>query len=1024
MWWKNVDIKYFTMFFLLFLFTFSFANSRVLPPDFQKKLLVPEPLLTSIKYNDSNRQKEFNQLRLYFYQGDSLFNAGQLESSCSHYIMAANCAKGLNYPWAEIICYNRAGFVQYWLNQFQSSRSFYAKSIQIIKKSKSISDSLAFMESFLFFRIADNQISDRIILNVDSIYYNSNFSENSIKNIHRKIKYSFLKSRLALYQDDYNSLKSDLSKYKALLNTNAGSQGIWAFYYRLFQADYYNKLGDFPLALQYYSELENKVENTSNYFVYKYFIYSKICELYSSFFYFNKAAGYLSKIESNIKDKNIISYYYDYLLLGYVSERSGRSHDALAYYNKAKSLLDLNSVTDKRLILVFWYLAAYHNTVTSDKESQYYCISQAMKLLKGNPDRYLESFFVRMAGEMFLKHDGNQAIKFYNPLLSDLNLLMTDDSYFQQQYPFLMRSDYQAALKGRGKAYYNLSKSQNFDTTLLSRSYKDYQSALDLSLKLFHKVGYEDSKVSALNSIRSTYDDVFNVGYTFYEQTGRRAILFELLNYSENSKAYLLKNYLSDGIKRKISCISEKELIEADRLKMQVDTSLYLHSHNDKSDLKTESSNIDEVMTKTKAYEDYLQLLEKKYPKYARLKAERKVVQVPIIQKSLDSDQIVIEYFFNYNSFYIFYIASDTFGIHYQPIDHSFKEGLEKFRKNFGSVTYDIYTQECLDSFAFQSYAIYSLVLKPIEKLIKDKRLLIITDAELGYIPFETLITKDPATNPAGSFLEMQYLIKNYPVSYLYSVSQVIEEKKPPDRIVSYAGFAPRYGKHGKSNGDNFQYGDLPGAEEEILSAKEYYRGRLFRGKEVTKEKYFHAILHDDIVHLAMHTLIDEEEPRLSKLLFSPELNNDELQLHTHEVYSNEIHSSLVVLSACNTGTGKMNKGEGIFSIARSFLLAGIKNVIYTQWSVADKSSALLMKYFYQNLSEGMAVDVAMQQAKLRFLLKGDPAKTHPYYWAGYVNMGVPICLPANKHKVFLYLLITVLLVGTVIFILKRKTKL
>jgi CHAT domain-containing protein len=214
----------------------------------------------------------------------------------------------------------------------------------------------------------------------------------------------------------------------------------------------------------------------------------------------------------------------------------------------------------------------------------------------------------------------------------------------------------------------------------------------------------------------------------------------------------------------------------------------------------------------------------------------------------------------------------------------------------------------------------------------------------------------------------------------------------------------------------------LPGAIDEVLLAKKYYYGRVFLGKDANKENFFSAISKYDIVHLAMHTIIDMNEPMNSELIFSSDLSCKQKQLYAFEVYSHKTNANLVVLSACNTGSGAISRGEGIISIARAFLLAGINNIVITQWSVADRSSAYLMDKFYQYLSEGNPSDVAMQKAKTDLIIKGDPVKAYPYYWAGYVCLGKPAIFQARKNILWYY--ITGGLVGIfILIIILRKTK-
>ncbi|MBA7692783.1 hypothetical protein ES703_101351 [subsurface metagenome] len=159
-----------------------------------------------------------------------------------------------------------------------------------------------------------------------------------------------------------------------------------------------------------------------------------------------------------------------------------------------------------------------------------------------------------------------------------------------------------------------------------------------------------------------------------------------------------------------------------------------------------------------------------------------------------------------------------------------------------------------------------------------------------------------------------------------------------------------------------------------------------------------------------------------SKLLFSSNFKEYGEQLHAYEVYSREIGASMMVLSACNTGSGKLTKGEGVFSIARAFLLAGVKNVIITQWSVADKSSASIMDRYYYYLSKGYPVDIALQESKADFLKKGDPVKAHPYYWASYVSIGNPIYFDTKSNR-WISVLITSIVLLFAVFWIKRKLR-
>jgi CHAT domain-containing protein len=143
------------------------------------------------------------------------------------------------------------------------------------------------------------------------------------------------------------------------------------------------------------------------------------------------------------------------------------------------------------------------------------------------------------------------------------------------------------------------------------------------------------------------------------------------------------------------------------------------------------------------------------------------------------------------------------------------------------------------------------------------------------------------------------------------------------------------------------------------------------------------------ILHFAMHAIINDEDPLASKLIFT--LNGDSLEdgfLNTYEIYNLNLNADLAVLSACKTGVGKLSKGEGIMSLARGFLYAGVPGIVMTLWEVEDISSAIIMTDFYRNLKDGMAKDNALRESKLKYLNSADQLQSHPYFWAAFVQIG------------------------------------
>jgi len=110
--------------------------------------------------------------------------------------------------------------------------------------------------------------------------------------------------------------------------------------------------------------------------------------------------------------------------------------------------------------------------------------------------------------------------------------------------------------------------------------------------------------------------------------------------------------------------------------------------------------------------------------------------------------------------------------------------------------------------------------------------------------------------------------------------------------------------------------------------------------------------------------------------------------LNASELINMELHAEMAVLSACNTGSGKMQKGEGIMSLSRDFFYAGVPGIIMTAWAVEDRAGIKLMDYFYKYIAQGKARNEALRLAKIDYLDNCDKLTSHPHYWAAYLNVG------------------------------------
>src|SRR5690606_22075224 len=179
-------------------------------------------------------------------------------------------------------------------------------------------------------------------------------------------------------------------------------------------------------------------------------------------------------------------------------------------------------------------------------------------------------------------------------------------------------------------------------------------------------------------------------------------------------------------------------------------------------------------------------------------------------------------------------------------------------------------------------------------------------------------------------------------------------------------------------------YYELKGAKAEAQKIQELFDGQLFLAEKASKTNFVENAADYEILHLAMHAVLDEKQPEKSTLIF----NNNE-KLYLSELYQMNIPANLAVLSACNTGTGSIQNGEGVQSLSRAFTYAGVKSTVRSLWPIPDRETAQIMPLFYQNLKAGQDKAGALRDAKLTYLhTTTDKALRHPYYWAGLVVSG------------------------------------
>jgi len=307
---------------------------------------------------------------------------------------------------------------------------------------------------------------------------------------------------------------------------------------------------------------------------------------------------------------------------------------------------------------------------------------------------------------------------------------------------------------------------------------------------------------------------------------------------------------------------------------------------------------------------------------------------------------------------------------------------------------------------------LYAALVKPAERVLNEKRkLIVIPDGPLYAIPFQVLQDENGL-----------YLIERFTIAYTPSLTTLwsLQKRKPSAtslaRGIRAGGIrtpqnfgqvspAPTNDRVSLRNSPKWQWTGiavvnfgsniepLPYAREEVrwiseLFARTFPKSsiRVFVDASATKQIATQALKESRWVHFATHAILEPKRPLYSRLIFTPLKGQDNL-LRAFEVLDlGQTPCEMVVLSACETGLGKALQGEGLIGLVWTFMAAGTKTLVASQWTVNDLSTAHLMRAYYKFLLNGLQPAEAMRRAQISLLSQRQ--FHHPYYWAAFVVWG------------------------------------
>ncbi|MGB1242920.1 MAG: CHAT domain-containing protein [Chitinophagales bacterium] len=384
--------------------------------------------------------------------------------------------------------------------------------------------------------------------------------------------------------------------------------------------------------------------------------------------------------------------------------------------------------------------------------------------------------------------------------------------------------------------------------------------------------------------------------------------------------------------------------------------------------------------------------LKSNYNDYFELQYHASTTTIPQIQQELlSSNKALLEYFVGDSTIYVFALTQNNTQIHTIPKTPHFLENIANLQQALNTPPIKtVNKQAAYQEYVQAAHFLYQQLLAPSIKLFSDEiqELTLVADGILGYIPFETLLTALPhSSKPNYTLQNLNYLLSDYSINYAYSTNLLLAANKMTSKQTqeTFGGFAPQFASDMFAENRDCLGEDLANLahnQAEIEGIQEQIGGLTFVDTTANSQFFMEQADQYKILHLATHACVNDEDPLFSKIFFS------DTYLALADIYNLRLNADLVVLSACNTGTGKLVNGEGIMSLSRGFMYANCPSVVTSLWQVSDRIAGDLMASFYQNLQNGFSKSEALRQAKLTHLQNSTNKFAAPYYWAAFVQLG------------------------------------
>jgi CHAT domain-containing protein/Tfp pilus assembly protein PilF len=560
----------------------------------------------------------------------------------------------------------------------------------------------------------------------------------------------------------------------------------------------------------------------------------------------------------------------------------------------------------------------------------------------------------------------------------------------------------------------------------------------------------QESRASYFATLHEYYESYIDVLMEQHRQKPSAAIDAEAFAVSERARARSLLELLTES-RADIRQGVEPALLERERSlqqRLNARAAAQVELLNRKHTSAQAEAAAKEIASLTDEYEEIRAQIRKSSPRYAALTQPQPLNLTEIQQQVLDPDTLLLEYFLGNDASYLFLVSQTSITSYQLPKLAEIEAATRRVRELLTArqpqpgdteAKYQARVREAREGYWPQAAVLSRMLLGPIASQLGRKRLVIVADGALQYIPFAALPGPSPGNGEGrNSGAEPQPLFVEHEIVSLPSASTLATlrretaGRKPAEKSLAVLA-DPVYtdddtrvrrdvGKVGikektrSADSDELDIASHPvvrsGRETGVIGAEAGF-GRLLSTRReaeaisalIPERERMRALDFEAsrttalrpelgeyrIVHFATHGLLNNIHPELSGIVLSLVDEAGQSQdgfLRLQDIYNLKLPAELVVLSACQTGLGKEIKGEGLIGLTRGFMYAGAPRIVASLWKVDDRATSELMKQFYQGLlgPEALRPAAALRQAQLTIWKQKQWQA--PYYWAAFVLQG------------------------------------